>query len=77
MAIARGDIDVALRMNASVVVLLAALVLLVATVLLRRGWSGLAALARSFIAPPQHPRQYYTRMLAFFAVWWAWDLARW
>lgn len=77
LSLLRGDVGAAWGFNASVLVLGAVSLVVAVVELVRGGRPAVRARLHALVAPPADARGANLRLVAFFAVWWAWDLARW
>lgn len=76
-ALLRGDLAAAWNFNASVLVLGTCALVWAAVTTVRHGPSAVRSRVHALVAPPVDRRRANVRVALFFAVWWAWNLARW
>lgn len=73
----RGDLSSAAAFNWPVLVMVAALICAATILVIHSGprglWQRVVALGR----PPANPQRVHLSLAAFFALWWAWNIARW
>lgn len=76
-ALLRGDVGVALQMNAVVAVGVVVLAAITAARLRSVGFAGVRRQLAALGTPPANPRRVNLQVTAFLVVWWCWNLGRW
>lgn len=76
LAVARGDLVAAWHFNAWVLVFGVVATVGLTIEALRGGMTAVRARVHLLVTPPAG-RSVHLPMVAFFVIWWAWDLARW